>query len=126
MSRGSVAQNVHQIRRTGGVRKSRQSIALLQRCGRCHTLDRVYKTVQGPEQWRETVTRMVEYAAGSTGAFHAGEDKQIIEYLSATQTPDAVNQKRAQADAAAAEGRSLIGQNEAPRLPPRGRNILPA
>lgn len=85
-----------------------------QRCGRCHPLDRVYKTVQGPEQWRETVTRMVDYAAGSTGAFHPGEDQQIIEFLSTTQSPDAVNQRKAQADAAATAGRSLVAQGETP------------
>jgi ferredoxin-NADP reductase len=85
-----------------------------QRCSRCHPLDRVYKTVQGPGQWRETVTRMVDYAAGSTGAFHPGEDQQIIEFLSATQSPEAVNRRKAQADAAAATGRSLVAQNDAP------------
>jgi Photosystem P840 reaction-centre cytochrome c-551 len=89
-----------------------------QRCSRCHPLDRVYKTVQGPEQWRETVTRMVDYAAGSTGAFHSGEDQQIIEFLSATQSPEAVNQRTAQADGAAAAGRSLIAQNDTTGAPP--------
>lgn len=88
-----------------------------QRCGRCHPLDRVYKTMQGPEQWRETVTRMVDYAAGSTGAFHPREDQQIIEFLSATQSPDAVNRRKAQADAAAAAGRSLVAQGETPAPP---------
>src|SRR4029077_1881164 len=63
-----------------------------QRCGRCHTLDRVYKTAQTPEEWSATVARMVSYAAGSTGAIQPGEDQQIIAYLSANQTPDAVNQ----------------------------------
>jgi ferredoxin-NADP reductase/mono/diheme cytochrome c family protein len=89
-----------------------------QRCSRCHPLDRVYKTVQGPEQWRETVTRMVDYAAGSTGAFHSGEDQQIIEFLSATQSLEAVNQRKSQADGAAAAGRSLIAQNDTPGAPP--------
>src|SRR5215813_12950370 len=51
-----------------------------QRCGRCHSLDRVYKAVETPAQWREIVTRMVGYAAGSTGAFHPGEDQQIIDF----------------------------------------------
>ena len=88
-----------------------------QRCGRCHPLDRVYKTVQGPDEWRETVTRMVDYAAGSTGAFHPGEDQQIIEFLSATQSPAAANQRKAQADAAAAAGKSLVAQGETPTPP---------
>jgi ferredoxin-NADP reductase/cytochrome c2 len=81
-----------------------------QRCGRCHSLDRVYKTAQTPEQWREIVTRMVGYAAGSTGALQPGEDQQIIDYLSATQTPEAVAQRKAQTDAASSAGQSLIAQ----------------
>jgi hypothetical protein len=84
-----------------------------QRCGRCHNLDRVYKTVQTPEQWRETVTRMVGYAADSAGALQPGEDQQITDYLAGTQTPEAVNQRRAQADAASSAGRSLIVQKTA-------------
>jgi len=79
-----------------------------QRCGRCHTLDRVYKTAQTPEEWSATVTRMVSYAAGSAGAFQPGEDQQITAYLSATQTPDAVNQRKAQAAAASSAGRSMV------------------
>ena len=59
---------------------------------------------------------MVGYAAGSTGAPQPGEDQQIIEYLSATQTPEAVAQRRAQADKAASAGQSLIALN-APPLP---------
>jgi ferredoxin-NADP reductase len=88
-----------------------------QRCARCHTLDRVYKTVQTPEKWRETVTRMVQFATGSAGAFEPGDDEQIIAYLSATQTPEAANLKKAQADAASASGRSLISQ-KADNTPP--------
>ncbi len=79
-----------------------------QRCGRCHSLDRVYKTAETPEEWRATVTRMVSYAAGSSGAFQPGEDRQIIAYLSATQTPDAVNQRKAQVAAASSAGRSMV------------------
>jgi ferredoxin-NADP reductase len=88
-----------------------------QRCGRCHSLDRVYKAVETPAQWRETVTRMVSYADGSTGALQPGEDERIIEYLSRTQTPDAVAQRKAQADAATSVGQSLIAQS-APVMPP--------
>jgi ferredoxin-NADP reductase len=83
-----------------------------QRCGRCHTLERVYKTVQEPAEWRETLHRMVEYAAGSTGAFLPGEEQQIIDFLSATQTPEA-RQRKAQADAASAAGKSLNAKKAA-------------
>src|SRR5258708_7156334 len=79
-----------------------------QRCGRCHTLDRVYKTAETPEEWSATVTRMVSYAAGSAGAIQPGEDQQIIAYLSATQTPDVVNQRKALAAAASSSGRSMV------------------
>jgi ferredoxin-NADP reductase len=81
-----------------------------QRCGRCHGLERVYKTKETPDEWRATVTRMVSYAAGSPGALQPGEDQQIIAYLSATQTPDAVNRRQAQAAAASAAGRSMVMQ----------------
>jgi len=81
-----------------------------QRCGRCHPLDRVYKTAETPEEWRDTVARMVSYAAGSGGAIPPGEEQQIITYLSATQTPDAVDQKKAQAAVASAAGQTMAPQ----------------
>ncbi len=84
-----------------------------QRCGRCHSLDRVYKTAETPEEWRATVYRMVGIAEGSGNAFQPGEDKQIITYLSATQTPDAVQQRKAQAEAASSAGRSMVTQKAA-------------
>jgi ferredoxin-NADP reductase len=45
---------------------------------------------------------------GSGNAFQPGEDEQIIGYLSATQTPDAVNRRRAQVTAASSSGRSMV------------------
>ncbi len=81
-----------------------------QRCGRCHSLDRVYKTAQTPEEWQATVTEMAGFADGSANAFQPGEDQQIIAYLSATQTPDAVDQRKAQATAASSAGRSMVAQ----------------
>ena len=72
-----------------------------QRCSRCHNLDRVYKAVQTPDEWRQTVARMVDYAAGSAGAFQPGEDQQIVDYLSNFQTTEAINKRRAEAQAAA-------------------------
>jgi ferredoxin-NADP reductase len=94
-----------------------------QRCGRCHSLDRVYKTAGTPEEWSAIVTRMVGFAEGSGNAFHPGEDQQIIAYLSATQTPDAVNQRKAQAAAATSSGQSLVTQRAAdPPDQPAPRN----
>jgi len=81
-----------------------------QRCGRCHSLDRVYKIAQTPEEWSATVARMVSYAAGSPGAFQPGEDQQIIAYLSATQTSDAVQRRKAQLVAASSSGRNIETQ----------------
>ncbi len=81
-----------------------------QRCGRCHSLDRVYKTAETPEEWRATVNRMVAFAEGSVNAFQPGEDEQIITYLSATQTPGAVNRRRIHVAAALSAGRSLVTQ----------------
>lgn len=77
-----------------------------QRCGRCHSLDRVYKTSETPEEWSKIVARMAGYAAGSSNALQPGEDKQIIDYLSATQTPDAVDRRKSEAVAAAAAGQT--------------------
>jgi ferredoxin-NADP reductase len=84
-----------------------------QRCGRCHNLDRVYKTSETPEEWRATVTKMVGFAADSAGAFQPGEDEQIIAYLSATQTPRAVDRRTAEVAAAASAGRSFVAPNVA-------------
>src|ERR1700674_1498872 len=95
-----------------------------QRCGRCHNLDRVYKTAQTPEEWRATVTRMVGFAEGSGNAFQPGEDQQIIAYLSATQTPDAFDQRKAEVAAASSAGRSMVTQKAAAapdRPAPRSR-----
>ena len=79
-----------------------------QRCGRCHSLDRVYKATETPAEWREIVARMTAYASGSAGALRPGEDQRILEYLAATQTPAAVAQRKARAEAAASSGESLI------------------
>jgi hypothetical protein len=94
-----------------------------QRCGRCHSLDRVYTTGETPQEWSATVSRMISYAAGSAGAIQPGEDQQIIAYLSATQTPNAVKQRLAHVAATSAAGRSMVTQkvSAAPdqRTPPR-------
>lgn len=104
-----VSQNPVQVSRSAA--KLEVARALVdQRCARCHSLDRVYKTVQTPDKWREIVNRMVQYASGSAGALQPGEDEEIIAYLSVTQTPEAANLKRAQVDAASSSGRSLIPQ----------------
>jgi hypothetical protein len=89
-----------------------------QRCKRCHNLDRVFVTVQSPEDWRKTVARMTDYAAGSTAALRAEEQKQIIDYLSNTQTPEAVKQRKAQVDSALSSGPGLIDQTAAAGLQP--------
>ncbi len=81
-----------------------------QRCGRCHSLDRVYTRGETPQEWSATVSRMVSYAAGSAGAIQPGEDQQIIAYLSATQTPEAVKRRLAQAAATANIGGSTVAQ----------------
>jgi glycine betaine catabolism B len=59
-------------------------------CGRCHELDRVYRSAFSPTKWQDTVTRMVGYAHGTDGFFKSGERQQIIDFLSKTQTPEAV------------------------------------
>jgi len=81
-----------------------------QRCAACHTLDRVYKTAESPAEWRATVNKMVNEAQtdGNPGIFHPGEDQQIVDFLSKTQTPEAVSQRQAQASMASSNGISLV------------------
>ena len=82
-----------------------------QRCSRCHSLDRVYKTAKTPEEWGATVARMISFAGDSGNAFHPGEAEQIEAYLSATQTPAAVNSRSVQAGPRAAPGQASVTQN---------------
>jgi ferredoxin-NADP reductase len=119
-ARTIVSYLVSQLQPRGSGTAARMEVARAlvdQRCGRCHSLDRVYKAVETPAQWREIVARMVDYAAGSTGAFRAGEDRQIIEYLSSTQTPETIAQRKAQTETAASSGQSFIAQQ--PSASPR-------
>jgi len=84
-----------------------------QRCGRCHSLDRVYKTAEAPGEWRATVARMAAYATGSANAFQPGEEEQIVAYLSAMQTPDAVSNRKIQAAAASSARLNTTAQEAA-------------
>jgi ferredoxin-NADP reductase/mono/diheme cytochrome c family protein len=96
-SRVIVSYLASQMAPKGSVAAARQEVARAlvdQRCGRCHGLDRVYRTTETQDEWTATVTRMVGFAEGSANAFQPGEAQQIIAYLSATQTPDAVDQKK--------------------------------
>ena len=68
-------------------------------CGRCHQLDRVYRSEFSAQKWQKTVTRMVGYARGTDGFFKSGEAQQIIQFLSKTQTPEAVAARRLQSAA---------------------------
>ena len=98
-----------------------------QRCGRCHSLDRVYKTAESPEEWRAAVGRMVAIAAGSGNAIQPGEDEQIIAYLSATQTPEALNDRKARPAAPSSAGRSLVPERAVPEGPaPSRRGVTTA
>jgi ferredoxin-NADP reductase/mono/diheme cytochrome c family protein len=92
-----------------------------QRCAACHSLEKVYKATKTPAQWRETVAEMVSNAQsdGRAGVFQPGEDEQITEFLSATQTPEAVSRRKAQASAASAAGVSLV-------IPKLGGQTAPA
>jgi len=92
-----------------------------QRCGRCHSLDRVYRTAETPEEWAKIVARMAGYAAGSSNALQPGEQKQITDYLSATQTPDAVKQRKSKADAASSDQIPPAQQAAAITPPPASR-----
>jgi len=51
-------------------------------CGRCHALDRTYKSIKTANEWTSTVARMARYARD----FKPGEEQRIVQFLSATQT----------------------------------------
>jgi ferredoxin-NADP reductase len=82
-------------------------------CNRCHELDRVYKTTKSGEEWAATVTRMVAYSSGNDGIFRSGDDKAIIDFLAATQTPEAVRKRSEIIAAAATSGKSLVAPQSA-------------
>jgi len=63
-------------------------------CNRCHGLDRTYQSAKTPDEWKTTVARMVKYARGTEGFFKPGEDERIVRFLSVTQTPEAIQQRR--------------------------------
>ena len=90
-----------------------------QRCSACHTLDRVYQAAKTPAEWRDTVALMVNNAQtdGNAGLFLPGEDQQIVEFLSMTQTPDAVNRRKTQASMASSAGLSLVKSPGVPVQP---------
>jgi ferredoxin-NADP reductase len=50
------------------------------RCGRCHSLDTVYRARKSPDVWKLTIERMERYAP--PGHFKPGEPEQILAYLS--------------------------------------------
>jgi ferredoxin-NADP reductase/mono/diheme cytochrome c family protein len=77
-------------------------------CGRCHQLDRVYRSEFSPKQWQETVTRMVGYARGIDGFFKPGEYQQVVHFLSKTQTPEAVGARRIQSAVVNPESRDEL------------------
>jgi glycine betaine catabolism B len=83
-------------------------------CGRCHQLDRVYRSEFTAQKWQDTVTRMVGYARGTDGFFKPGEPQQIIQFLSKTQTPEAVAARRLQSAAIGLESQdeTLTGPRE--------------
>ena len=56
----------------------------------------------------------MEYAPSSAGALQPDEDQQIIDYLADTQTPEAAAKRKAEADAAASSGKTLVAVKAAP------------
>jgi ferredoxin-NADP reductase/mono/diheme cytochrome c family protein len=87
-------------------------------CGRCHALDRIYESSKTTVEWDATVTRMVKYAHGTEGFFKPGEAEQIVRFLSATQTPEAVQTR------AAAVPEAVPGARPAPKTESAERRVL--
>ena len=94
-------------------------------CVRCHTLDRVYELRQSPEYWRTTVQRMVDYARGTDGFFKPGEEERIVQFLSATQTPESAAARLSTVSDGVREGPASVHQEPAgQRIAPSGASTL--
>jgi ferredoxin-NADP reductase len=98
-------------------------------CGRCHALDRTYESSKTAAEWDATVTRMVKHAHGTEGFFKPGEPEQIIRFLSATQTPEAVRARAASVSDAAPDDTHVRPKAEsadgrAPTWPSIGLTVL--
>lgn len=63
------------------------------KCAKCHDLDRVYRTVKTPDEWKASVIRMEVYAGD--GYFKPGERDEVVKFLAETQTPEAAERRAA-------------------------------
>jgi ferredoxin-NADP reductase len=85
-------------------------------CNRCHALDRTYQSTKSPAEWKQTVIRMVKYARGTQGFFKPGEDERIIQFLSTTQTPEAVQTRLSSTVDPARDGPNRVEPKEQTRF----------
>jgi hypothetical protein len=97
-------------------------------CGRCHALDRIYESSKTPAEWDAAVTRMVKCAHGTEGFFKPGEAQQIVRFLSAPQTPEALQARAAAVPDAVPDTRFTPEAESAERrlltLPTIGMTVL--
>ncbi|WP_339132854.1 MAG: photosystem P840 reaction-center cytochrome c-551 [Candidatus Electrothrix sp. GW3-4] len=77
---------------------------VVQKCGKCHTLERVFKSLKTEQGWAETVHRMVSF---DTPNISASQGEEILNYL--------INQQNRR-ERLAAEASGLKGK--------RGRNLI--
>lgn len=81
-------------------RKGQELVA--EKCGKCHTLERVFKALKTDQGWKETVQRMVSFDSSNISN---SQSRQILNYLIS-------QQKRREKLAAEAAGmRKKIGKN---------------
>ncbi|WPD21810.1 MAG: photosystem P840 reaction-center cytochrome c-551 [Candidatus Electrothrix aestuarii] len=73
-----------------------------QKCGKCHTLERVFKALKTDKGWEETVQRMLSFDAPNISE---AQGKQILNYLISQQ------HRREKLAAEAASTREKIGKN---------------
>ncbi|MFH1008864.1 MAG: DUF6529 family protein [Candidatus Latescibacterota bacterium] len=77
-----------------------------QKCGKCHTLERVFRSFKSEERWTQSVNRMAVIDAPNIRDFDA---KQMIHYLVKQQEIRKALQATTP-DIAAETGRTLVGQ----------------
>ncbi|MCI5137566.1 MAG: hypothetical protein D3922_03935 [Candidatus Electrothrix sp. AR1] len=73
-----------------------------QKCGKCHTLERVFKALKSDQDWTETVNRMISF---DTPNISKSQGKQILNYLINQQ------QRREKLVAKAPGAQGKIGRN---------------
>ncbi|MCW5202315.1 hypothetical protein VU13_00460 [Desulfobulbus sp. US5] len=58
--------------------KNKEQKLVVQKCGKCHTLERVFKALKSDQDWTETVNRMISFDSPNISE---AQGQQILNYL---------------------------------------------